>query len=115
MAKPMNETRRASRERVERLARSVADMTPEERRRELDAMQEEIDQWAPTPESAGSDLLRMLIVVGTEFVRRYYPDAETASFGIHGPGRLPGYTAYIPVMRPAAEPEPVVAGGGGGS
>lgn len=70
----------AANKRAEASAKRVADMTEAERRKELAEIDRQLADHAPSLKAARSDLLRMLQVVGAEFVRRYYPDAEHASF-----------------------------------
>jgi hypothetical protein len=97
---------RRARLRAERSSDLVRSMTVEERRAELERIAGEMDKSAPTLESASSDLLRMLQILGSEFIRRYYPDAEYGSLYISKYGRTgpPEYHISLPVPLPVPLP-----------
>lgn len=92
---------------AEASAAAIAKMTPGERAAKVKEIEQELSTSAPTLAAAESDLLKMLQLVGAEFVRRYYPDADAASFEVGtntGSGK-PRYWVHIPVpvAAPAAE------------
>lgn len=75
-------TAQKAREKAQASSDRVEAMTEAERRAEIAKCGEMLNRYAPTMESATSDLLAVLQAVGAEFVRRYYPDATNASFHI---------------------------------
>ncbi len=103
MKKPTVKEREKARKTTGSWANRVAAMTPAERRKEIAKHYRLLDQYAPTLKSAKSDLLKLLQVVGAEFVRKYYPDATSASFHIskyteHGRG--PEYSTMLTMAVP---------------
>ena len=100
--KPSMAERIRANEAAEAKAKRVARMTSVER---LEVITREMAKFAPTLESVESDLLAALQAVGAEFIRRYYPDATTASFSIskYFTGDVSReYRASIPVNIPQA-------------
>ena len=89
-------------------AEVVAAMPPKERRRFLAEMADFKAKNCPSIAAAKSDLLKLLMVVGAEFVARYYPDATMVSFHVSrydaGKGP-PEYSVMIPLAVPAREPQ----------
>jgi hypothetical protein len=63
-------------------AETVSRQSKRQREQTLALAREIAMMSAPTTRSVRSDLLAVLQAVGAEFVRRYYPDANSASFSI---------------------------------
>lgn len=84
----------------------VAAMTSQQREQQLEECARIVSEFAPTLESATSDLLMLLQLVGTEFVRRYYPGATSANIMVTNyPSAVePEFTAMLPlvVLAPVA-------------
>jgi hypothetical protein len=88
-------------------AGAVKHMTPDERRKAIERVERELAEYAPSIDAVESDLLRMLLVIGAEFVDRYFPGASSANLTItkypdngHCP---PEYSVMIPMSVDRAE------------
>lgn len=88
-------------------ARTVARMTRRKRRAELVRLADALLGHFPTMAVVKSDPMKALLLIGAEFVARYFPDATHASLHVtkypaDGPG-APLYSVLIPLAVPAAE------------
>ena len=88
--------------RARRTAEFVSKMTPAEREKFIRELTRDLAKTAPSLAAAGSDLLKLFNAVAAEFVRRYYPDEDHASFYASkypeiGP---PTWTVSLPLALP---------------
>ncbi len=72
----------AARKHAQEVADRVAKMSPATLRKMLADCTKTLNKSAPTMEAASSDLLVTFMAVGLEFVKRFYPTANQASFHI---------------------------------
>lgn len=89
--------------RAEKRKAWVEGMTREERTKLLAELTEDLARSAPTIEAVESDPLKLLLVAGAEFIRRYFPEASTAS--LHIAKRPPAFPSDWHVHIPCAVPK----------
>jgi hypothetical protein len=88
-----------SAERVKKMSKSQRRRLIAKHNKETARIEELRASYAPTAESAGSDLLPVLQAIGLEFFRRYYPDATHASFhaSCYKDKGMPEYSVMFPI------------------
>jgi hypothetical protein len=89
-----------SRARAERVVKTVAAMTPEQRQRFMNDSNRLLNESAPTLKSVSSDLFVLLLVVGKMFIKKYYPGADHATFHVSFPRKKNGEYNNASVMLP---------------
>lgn len=100
--KPLLKECIAAREKTDRHAKRIADMTPAERRNALAKITKDLAKHHPGLAVAKSDLLALLQLVGTEFTTKYFPTATHASFhasDYSNPGRSSPPSVMISLMK----------------
>lgn len=89
-------------------ARGVSGMSRRQRRRLLAQLTRDLGRAAPTMAVVKSDPMKALLLIGAEFIARYFPDATSVTFHVtkyppHGQPGPPLYSVMIPLATPAAE------------
>ena len=104
-----SEASKPAQARAEKTASRIASMSPAKLRKAIAVALEIRANTRPphagTEKATKSDLLALLNAIGAEFVRRYYPDATTASIHVSkyqpAPG-MPEYSVHLPLAVPVA-------------
>lgn len=102
--KPRRRERAKARKIVVAKAKKIARMTPAELKQATAEITRVLNDATPGLEVVESDGLRMLMIVGAEFIRRYFPDATQAVFHISKyPNGLssPDFSFMLPMAVPA--------------
>jgi hypothetical protein len=101
--RPGRREREKGKDAAEKAARGVAGMSAAERRAHLKRITSDLLKVSPSLEVAESDLLKALLLLGAEFVARYYPDATVATFHVMRYGAAvapPEYHVMLPMAVP---------------